>query len=319
MNTKEFIKGIHHVTATVNDAQEDFDFYTKLLGLRLVKKTVNFDNNQVYHFYYGNEAGNPGTIMTTFPYKGHNVRKGINGTGQVAVTAFSIPTDAIQFWKDRLEQAMVKVEQSMRFGNPILSFKDPSGLFLELVGNEGDVRVPWVTTAITEDVAIRGFYNVTLSIAEVGPTFDFLMEEFGFQKVGTEDHITRFAAQEGKAGQLVDIRDDSDKEQGKNGIGTVHHIAWRVESDAHLLEMRRHLVEDLGFKVTDVKDRNYFHSIYFRMPGKVLFEIATIPPGFTVDEGIDELGKELKLPEWEENNRTQIESVLPQVAEESIN
>lgn len=313
MNTKDFIKGIHHVTATVNDAQEDFDFYTKLLGLRLVKKTVNFDNNQVYHFYYGNEAGNPGTIMTTFPYKGHNVRDGVIGTGQVSVTAFSVPTDAIAFWKDRLEKGGIAVEQSMRFGAPTLSFKDPSGLLLEIVGNEGDVRVPWVTQDISETVAIRGFFSVTLSIAEVGPTFDFLMGEFGFKKVGEEGNITRFAAQEGKAGQVVDISNDSDKEQGKNGIGTVHHVAWRVERDEQLLEMRRHLIEDLGFKVTDVKDRNYFHSIYFRMPGRVLFEIATIPPGFTVDEAIDELGKDLKLPEWEEVNRTQIEGVLPDV------
>jgi len=311
--TTQFIKGIHHVTATVNDAQEDYDFYTKTLGLRLVKKTVNFDNNQVYHFYYGNTLGEPGTIMTTFPYKGQQVRQGVQGTGQVAVTSFSVPIASLDFWQKRLEIAGTVVQKGQRLGESLLAFEYPSGLQLELIGNDADERRPWTNEEISEKVAIRGIFTVTLSVAETQPTFDFLTEEFGFTKVETEESITRFAADDGGAGKFVEVRDDSDLERGKNGIGTVHHVAWRIENDEQLEAMRRHLEEDLGLKVTEIKDRNYFHSIYFRMPGHVLFEIATIPPGFTVDESEANLGQSLQLPEWEEVNREQIETILPKI------
>jgi len=311
--TTQFIKGIHHVTATVNDAQEDYDFYTKTLGLRLVKKTVNFDNNEVYHFYYGNTLGEPGTIMTTFPYKGQKVRQGVHGTGQVAVTSFSVPTTSLDFWQKRLEAAGTVVQKGQRFGETFLVFEDPSGLQLELIGNDTDERTPWSNGTVSAEVAIRGIFTVTLSVVETQPTFDFLTQKFGFTKVGTEGNITRFAADGGGAGKFVDVRHDSELERGKNGIGTVHHVAWRIENDEKLQAMRRHLVEDLGLKVTEIKDRNYFHSIYFRMPGHVLFEIATIPPGFAIDESEADLGKSLKLPEWEEPNREQIETVLPKI------
>lgn len=313
MHTQHLIKGLHHVTATVYDAKEDYQFYTQILGQRLVKKTVNFDNNQVYHFYYGNETGDPGTIMTTFPYKGQGVRIGVEGSGQVAVTAFSAPTIATEFWKTRLADYDVSYTETTRFGNSILQFEDPSGLKIEIILNDEDDRSPWATTAISYENAIRGIHSVTLSIKETGPTFDFLMEEFGLSKIGTEGRYTRFASIEGSAaGNYVDVRDDADLDRGKNGIGTVHHVAWRVESDEALLAMRHRLSDELGFKVTDVKDRNYFHSIYFRMPGHVLFEIATLPPGFMIDEAKEALGEDLKLPEWEEINRAQIEGVLPQ-------
>ncbi len=312
MDTKTLIKGLHHVTATVADAQEDFDFYTKILGLRLVKQTVNFDNNQVYHFYYGNEQGSPGTIMTTFPYKGQQVRQGTPGTGQVAVTAFSIPTDAFGFWENRLAEFNIDFQKEQRFGQPLLSFKDPAGLELELIGSDQDDRAPWTNSEIAAAVAIRGFYAVTLSVADLNPTIDFMTQVFGFTILQSDRNYTRLYGNDGKsAGNYVDIRHDATAKRGHNGIGTVHHVAWRVENDKALATIRQHLVEDLGFKVTDFKDRNYFHSIYFRMPGHVLFEIATIPPGFTVDETADNLGQTLKLPEWEEKNRAQIESVLP--------
>lgn len=312
MDTKTLIKGLHHVTATVSDAQEDFDFYTKILGLRLVKQTVNFDNNQVYHFYYGNEQGSPGTIMTTFPYKGQKVRQGTPGTGQVAVTAFSIPTDAFVFWENRLSEFNIDFEKEQRFGQPLLSFKDPAGLELELIGSDQDDRAPWTNSDIAGAVAIRGFYAVTLSVADLNPTIDFMTQVFGFTISQSDKNYTRLYGNDGNfAGNYVDIRQDADTPRGHNGIGTVHHVAWRVENDEALAAMRQHLVEQLNFKVTDFKDRNYFHSIYFRMPGHVLFEIATIPPGFTVDETADNLGQTLKLPEWEEKNRVQIESVLP--------
>ncbi|MEZ5044570.1 MAG: ring-cleaving dioxygenase [Saprospiraceae bacterium] len=313
METNKMIKGIHHVTATVNDAQEDYDFYTKLLGQRLVKKTVNFDNNQVYHFYYGNEQGTPGTIMTTFPYKGHQVREGLVGTGQVSITAFSVPLNAIPFWQARLTAANVPVVTTNKFGLPTLQFADPSDLPLEIVGNEEDDREPWTTKEVDASVAIRGFFNVTLAIAEVNATFAFIMKEFGFTEVGKEGLLTRFAAEGGGAGQYLDILSAPTAEKGINGIGTVHHVAWRIEHDENLLAMRRHLTDNLGFNVTEVKDRNYFHSIYFRIPGGVLFEIATIPPGFAIDETLENLGTHLKLPSWEEVNRLQIEKVLAKV------
>ncbi len=313
MDTKKLIKGLHHVTATVGDAQEDYDFYTKFLGLRLVKTTVNFDNNNVYHFYYGNESGMPGTIMTTFPYKGQQVRDGVEGSGQLSITGFSIPVSGVGFWKNRLQDAGIPFQELKKFGNTVLQFRDPANLLLELVANEDDDRAAWLPEGFTAAEAIRGFYNVTLSIAELGPTFKFLENEFGFNKLAAEGPFTRYAAEGGGAGQYLDIRDDSTLERGKNGIGTVHHVAWRVENDEALLAMRHRLVEELGFKVTEVKDRNYFHSIYFRMPGHVLFEVATIPPGFAIDESPAELGQALKLPAWEEPNRADIEKGLPEI------
>jgi glyoxalase family protein len=313
MPVQDFIKGIHHVTATVNDAQEDYDFYTKLLGLRLVKKTVNFDNNQVYHFYYGNELGEPGTIMTTFPYKGHGVRQGTIGTGQVAVTAFSVPMSAVPFWENRLKAYQIAVESATYFGSPSLKFEDPSGLLLQIVGSDNDDREPWTTPEISASEAIRGFYSVILSIAEPQPTVDFLTNVFGFEKVAEQGNITRFAAQGGGPGKYADILHDQSRPRGINGLGTVHHVAWKIENDPNQLELRKHLVEELGFNVTEVKDRKYFHSIYFRIPGGVLFEVATIPPGFAIDESPENLGLELKLPDWEESVRGEIESGLPKV------
>ncbi len=313
MNTQTLVKGLHHVTATVGDAQEDYQFYTHTLGLRLVKKTVNFDNHHVYHFYYGNEAGTPGTIMTTFPYKGQNVRQGVHGSGQVAITSFSSPESALGFWQDRLTEAGTDVQEGEKFGDRFLQFKDPAGLVLEIVANDQDDRPPWITDEINEKVAIRGLFGVTLSIAEAPPTFDFLTDIFGFENMGREGSITRFAASGGGPGKLVDVRHDYHLHQGKNGIGTVHHVAWRVENDEALKAMRHHLAGELGLKVTDFKDRKYFHSIYFRIPGGVLFEIATIPPGFSIDEPLEKLGQELKLPEWEEPNREQLERILPEI------
>lgn len=309
----DYIKGLHHVTATVNDAREDYDFYTRTLGLRLVKKTVNFDNNQVYHFYYGTEVGTPGTIMTTFPYKGHGVRDGIIGTGQVHTTSFSVPSGSLDYWAQRLSEVDVKTSPKTRFGFETLQFQDPSGLNLELVANEEDSRAPWGVGGIPLQYAIRGFFTAIMAIEEIGPTLDFLKSVFGLAKVGQEGPITRLAAQGGGAGNYVDVWSAPEMEKGLNGLGTVHHLAWRIESEAEQLELRQHLVETLGMKVTEVKDRKYFRSIYFRIPGGVLFEVATIPPGFTVDESKEELGLDLKLPPWEEPHRQQIEQVLPQI------
>ncbi|MEL6674630.1 MAG: ring-cleaving dioxygenase [Bacteroidota bacterium] len=314
MDTTKFIKGIHHVTATVNDAQEDFDFYTRLLSLRLVKKTVNFDNHQVYHFYYGNEAGEPGTIMTTFPYKDQGVRWGEKGSGQVAITTFSIPSGSLDFWTKRLEEAGVTAAQKTVFGYEGLYFEDPSGLALALIGSDEDSRRPWAGGSVGAEHAIRGFFSATLSIAEPAATFEFLNEVMGFEKIGSEGSLSRWAVNGGGAGNFLDIREDPETPRGKNGLGTVHHIAWQIENDPNQLALRTRLLE-LGFRVTDIKDRKYFHSIYFRIPGGVLFEVATIPPGFQVDESLEELGRELKLPAWEEPKRAEIERILPTINE----
>ena len=307
------IPGLHHVTATVNDAQEDYDFYTKLLGLRLVKKTVNFDNNRVYHFYYGNTVGEPSTIMTTFPYKGEGVRDGVKGTGQVMITAFSVPVASLAYWKERLTQHKIEFTEAERFGTPLLDFMDPSGLELSLVGVDGDNREPWVQSEVPAEHSIRGFYNVTLSIADVDPTFRFLMEVIGFTQVGTEGNLTRFRGVDDKTGNIIDVRNDANGERGINGLGTVHHVAFRINTNEEQAALRERILNTDGLKVTEFKDRKYFRSIYFRIPGGVLFEVATVNPGFPVDEEVDHLGEELKLPDWEEPNRSHIEEHLPQV------
>ena len=311
---QNFIKGIHHVTATVNDAQEDYDFYAKLLGLRLVKKTVNFDNNKVYHFYYGTEAGAPGTIMTTFPYKDQGVRTGTIGTGQVSITGFSVPMGSLNFWMDRLDSSGVEFQAVSKFGTHLLQFRDPSGLILELIENDEDERKPWPAEGISKEVGIRGIYNVTLLISEKQDTEDFLLHVFGFSKGESEGNISRYFAKEGGAGQYVDIQEAADGVKGKNGLGTVHHVAWRIETEEEQAKLREYLVDHLGMKVTEIKDRKYFRSIYFRIPGGVLFEVATIPPGFQEDENLEQLGEELKLPDWEEVNRVEIEEALPQIS-----
>ncbi len=313
MKTAQIIKGIHHVTATVGNAQADYDFYTRLLGFRLVKKTVNFDNNQVYHFYYGTTEGAPGTIMTTFPYEGQGIRVGIPGTGQVSRTGFSAPSDSLLFWKQRLDEAGVATHLVERFGLVHLQFKDPSGLCLEIIGTDEDDRLPWNTEDIPLEMALRGIFNVSIVVKEFGPTRDFLQQEFGFQLIKDSENYTRFQAKEGGAGQYLDVIEDAQGERGKNGMGIVHHVAWKLDSEEELIQLRNRLVDELGFKATEVKDRKYFRSIYFRIPGGVLFEVATIPPGFTVDESTGTLGQHLQLPAWEEENRNRIEEVLAKV------
>lgn len=314
MKIQALIKGLHHVTATVDDAHEDYQFYTQVLGLRLVKKTVNFDNNQVYHFYYGNQLGTPGTIMTTFPYKGQGVRKGALGTGQVHITSFSVPSTALDFWKDRLTSQGIIWEAKDRFGKATIQFDDPSGLILALVSDDEDGRTPWVTSEINQAVGIRGIHSVTLLVYELAPTLEFLENTLGARKIMQNgENELLYAIGEAGAGQYLGIIRDEKAPMGKNGIGTVHHVAWRVESEEALQALRTHLVETLQMNVTEVKDRNYFRSIYFRIPSNVLFEVATIPPGFTIDESEEDLGKALKLPAWEEANRADIEQVLPKI------
>jgi len=312
MDLKHAITGIHHVTATVGDAREDYEFYTALLGLRLVKKTVNFDDHDVYHFYYGNENGAPGTIMTTFPYGRKGVRQGIKGTGQVAVTTFSIPEGAIPFWENRLAAAGLVVREERLLSHNALFFDDPSGLELALIENTEDDRRPWESAVVDARQAIRGFYSVILSIQDVQPTYRFLEDVFGAEVHAEDGNIRRYRLGEGGPGAFVDVRHDPDVDFGYNGIGTVHHVAFRIADHATQQAFRGYL-EQKGVRVTPIMDRNYFTSIYFRMPGYVLFEVATNPPGFLIDEPAESLGQHLKLPAWEEPNRKMIEAVLPEI------
>jgi glyoxalase family protein len=303
------ILGLHHVTATVDDAQADLDFCLERLGLRLVKKTVNFDNREVYHFYYGNERGEPGTIWTTFPYKGHGVRVGMKGAGQVVTTAFSVPVGSLEAWRNRFRHSgVVTSDVESHFGEPAIAFNDPSGLRFELVANDRDARQPWTATHAANE-ALRGLHSVTMMVRRAGPSIDFLVNTLGYHVVGQTGTRTRTAANGDLPGHFIDVVEDNDARTAVNGLGTVHHVAMAIGSDDEQIELRDALAA-AGVGVTDVRDRTYFRSIYFREPGGVLFEVATVQPGFTFDETLSNLGRDLKLPEWEEDNRASIELTL---------
>ena len=307
------IRSLHHVTSTVNDAQEDLDFYVKALGMRLVKKTVNFDNNNVYHFYYGDEQGTPNTLMTTFPYKGWGVRPGLQGAGQITVTAFSVPENSLDSWRSRLKGAKIAVRDvGKRFGEEVIAFDDPSGLVIELVGNRRDERTPWVSEGVAQDAAVRGLYGITMSIREPARTLQLLTDVLDYEVVNEEESRTRLAVSGDIPGHIIDVLHTPDAPQAENGLGTVHHVAMAVDDDEEQLRMRDELVK-LGLMVTEVRDRCYFKSIYFREPGGVLYEVATLPPGFMVDEDLPNLGQDLKLPPWEESHRAEIENGLASV------
>ncbi|MCH8558552.1 MAG: ring-cleaving dioxygenase [Balneolia bacterium] len=312
MDLTNIIKGLHHVTATVVDAQEDYDFYVKLLGQRLIKETVNFDNENVYHFYYGNRIGSPSTIFTTFPYGDQNVKKGVIGSGQVYETVFSAPSGSLNFWKQRLKTNHVEIATAVRFGKEYITFEDPSGLKLSIREDNTDNRVPvWTTDEISETNAIKGIHSVVLAVENVNDS-EYFMKAFGYQTVEKEGSFTFMETAVKGAGNTVYLLDAKAESlpKGINGLGTVHHVAHRVESVTQSKEIKEKLVKEFGIQVTEVKDRKYFKSIYFRMPGGVIFEIATEGPGFQVDEEEENLGTSLKLPEWQEPRREQIEAGL---------
>jgi glyoxalase family protein len=304
------ITGLHHVTATVDDAQDDLDFCVNALGLRLVKKTVNFDNHHVYHFYYGDERGTPGTVWTTFPYKGRGVAVGKKGAGQVTVTSFSVPIGALGGWRTRLGNAGVAVTDiEPRFGEAVIRFADRSGLTLELIATELDHRTPWIAEGIDADAAIRGLHSVTLVVRDPAPTLDLMTRLLGFTVVTEAGTRVRTSIGGGGPGRTMDVAHAAGADRAVNGLGTVHHVAMAVDSEDEQLRFRDELIR-YGCKVTEVFDRMYFKSIYFREPGGVLFEIATTAPGFIADEDVSTLGSALKLPPWEEPHRADIERAL---------
>jgi glyoxalase family protein len=304
------ISGLHHVTATVNEAQPDLDFCAGTLGLRLVKKTVNFDNHHVYHFYYGDERGTPGTIWTTFPYHGRGVRTGIKGAGQITVTSFSVPAGSLEFWTRRLIAAGVAVTPAdPRFEEESLVAIDPSGLFIELVATGHDARTPWDGGGIDAAFAVRGLHSVGMTLQAADATVDFMVEWLGFAAIAQSPDRIRMGLRGGGPGKQIDLIINPEAPAAVNGIGTVHHVAMAIDDEATQAQLREALIAR-GIRVTPVMDRQYFQSIYFREPGGVLFEVATTRPGFVVDEPIGELGQALKLPPWEEPNRAEIERGL---------
>lgn len=303
-------KGIHHITAVAGDPQRNLDFYAGILGLRLVKKTINFDDPSVYHLYYGDENGAPGTILTFFPWE--HAMQGHPDRGQAVAISFSIPTQSIDFWTTYLEKQDVKFEAPFsRFGKTILGLQDPDGLHLELVADPAaNDTNGWDDGPLPETHAIRGFHGVTLAVGAYEETGSLLTETLGFTYVEQVDNRHLYKS-DSTFGSVVEIIDRSDL-NGRPGKGTVHHVAFRAKDDEEQLQLRQELTSK-GYHVTDVRDRQYFHSIYFHEPGGVLFEVATDPPGFAIDEASDELGTGLKLPPWLEGKRDLIEANLPEL------
>jgi glyoxalase family protein len=324
------IQGIHHVTAIASNPQRNMDFYSKILGLRLIKRTVNFDSQTTYHLYYGDELGMPGTILTFFPWP--NAPKRHRGNGQVVATSFVIPENATDFWTDRFEQ------EGTGFTNPIsrfegeeqvITFYDPDGIELELVAHKSAKyrnNNIWKNGPIPSKHAIRGFYSVTLAVEGYERTPSVLTKQLGFQSTREERSRFRYEmVRNGKGnnnnnegpGSIVDVLCLPYSLPGYMGVGTVHHVAWRTPTDKQQIVLRREIIKH-GLNATPVIDRIYFHSVYFREPGGVLFEIATNPPGFAIDEKLEELGNRLMLPPWLEPDRRSLEKLLPKVNTPSL-
>jgi glyoxalase family protein len=309
------INGLHHITALASDAQRNVDFYVGVLGLRMVKKTVNFDAPEVYHLYYGDETGTPGSIVTFFPYAG--LVRGRKGGGQLTFSAFSIPTSSLSYWMDRLVQFGIPYAGPYRrFNETYLRFEDFDGMGVELVATDTDKRPGWDNGKIPKEYSIRGAYTVSLNEFKIDRTVSLLTDVMGHRLVAEESGIYRFESGEGGPGSFVDVLESPKDVRALQGAGSVHHLAFATHSDETQLEIREKLLSE-SYNPTEVLNRNYFHSIYYREPGGILFEIATNPPGFSVDETVSELGSSLKLPEWFEPRREKIEAELPAIVAES--
>ncbi|MFZ0546151.1 MAG: ring-cleaving dioxygenase [Candidatus Promineifilaceae bacterium] len=306
------VQGLHHITAVAGNAQTNSDFYQKVLGQRLVKKTVNFDDPGTYHLYYGDEIGTPGTVMTYFPWQ--NMRRGIKGNGETGAVAYTIRPESLGYWQERLRENSISTgEIQTRFGAAVLPFSDPDGMTLELITSTNPATLEyWAGGPIPEEHAIRGFHGVTLWLSEVEGTAEVLTNQMGFEFIGQEGSRYRYQGASNDIGLFVDILHRPNQPRGRFGAGSVHHIAFRTVDDTEQREYLQKL-RTAGYNVTNVLDRQYFHSIYFRTPGGVLFEIATDAPGFLYDEPVGELGTHLKLPPWLEEIRPSITEALPPV------
>ncbi len=302
--------GIHHITAIAGDPQVNVDFYTRVLGLRLVKKTVNFDDPTAYHLYYGDAAGSPGSIVTFFYWPGLEA-KGRVGSGQNTAIVFSAPAGSLDFWQNHLSAHGVVSHRRERFGETVVAFADPDGIPIEIVAVAEDNRAGWTTADISAAQALRGLHTAEITVRSAAKTEALVTGVMGYQLQRRDGARARFeAAGGGGSGHYIDIIADPSARPGVGGAGTIHHIAWSVPDDETELSMQSALAA-AGHLVSDVRDRNYFQSIYYREPGGVLFEIATANPGFAIDEAPESLGTALKLPAQFERARSQIESLLP--------
>ena len=301
--------GIHHITGITGDAQKNIDFYSGILGLRFVKLTVNFDDPSAYHLYYGNASGEPGTALTFFAWPG--IRKGVVGTGEITAIAFAVPLASLPFWKKHLATHAVPHEERERFGSAYIHLLDPDGLELELVPEEPLSRlVPWKSPFVKEEDAIRGFHAVTLTEDGSELTRRFLAGGFGYTPEGESGSVFRYVTAGNEPARYLYVRVAPDLQRGEMGAGTVHHVAFRAATDVDELGMRTEMLS-IGMDATPVIDCMYFHSVYFREPGGILFEIATDTPGFTVDESLETLGSRLCLPPQYEPHRAEITRQLP--------
>ncbi len=307
------IHGLHHITAIAGNPQRNYDFYAKTLGLRLVKKTVNFDDPQTYHFYFGNTEGTPGTILTFFPWPG--TRHGKTGGGMATEIGFSVPEGSLEYWKQRFETLSVShASVAESFGERFISFTDPDGLNLKLVeSKQKDNRKPWSTADVIEDNAIRGFQSVTLTLKKASPTAGVLTGLLDYELVVQQENVYRYQSKNTDTAAIVDLIEIPDAPNGIVAGGTNHHVAFRVKDEKTLMAVRQKIV-DAGLHITEKVDRKYFYSLYFREPGGVLFEIATDNPGFAIDENAATLGHSLKLPDQYEPYRKTIENSLPALA-----
>ena len=304
--------GLHHITAIANNAKINHDFYTGILGLRLVKKTVNFDDPGTYHFYYGNETGDPGTILTFFPWEG--IGAGRTGTGMATGIGYAVPADSLSFWQERFTRLQVRHGAiNERFGEQYLPFQDRDGLDLTLiVPATPDERKPWETSEIKSDTAVKGFHSVVLTLKNITATASILTDIFGYRLLKQEGNLYRFVTDAVATASIVDLLEMPQGSQGVSAAGTNHHIAFRVKDEAVQMEFREK-IESRGLNITPKINRDYFYSLYFREPGGVLFEIATDNPGFATDETVEALGSGLRLPKQYEPARKKIEAVLPKL------
>jgi glyoxalase family protein len=301
--------GIHHITAIAGEPKRHVAFYRDKLGLRLVKRTVNFDDPTTWHLYYGDEVGSPGTALTFFVW--NQIPPGRHGSGEPQEIGFKIPESSLAFWRKRLADKGIEARESTRFGETALAFADPDGHKLEIVAAKGADEIPGHKSGdVPAEHAIRGFHGITLEVANPAPTGKVLTEVFGFEAAGAEGNRHRFLSKGAKLGTVVDLRVTPGMTRASQGTGTVHHVAFRATGDEQEMELRRRALE-LGLRATDQVPRHYFRSVYFREPNGILFEIATDDPGFTVDEPREQLGEHVMLPPWYEQHRKQIEATLP--------
>ena len=313
-----FPTGLHHLTAIASDPQTNVDFYAGLLGLRLVKRTVNFDDPSAYHLYYGDETGTPGSIVTFFYWAGYEAR-GRVGYGQSTALVFSAPADSLHFWQQRLQRHGVAATHCRRFGEDIVAFLDPDGIPVEIVAVAADSRVGWQAHPdVPAALALRGLHTAELTVREANPTEALLTGPMGYQRVCSQRNRVRFVAASalgsvGASGRFIDVIEDATGTPGVSGAGTVHHVAWSVPDDDTEIGLQTRL-KQAGHAVSEVRDRTYFQSIYYREPGGVLFEIASAKPGFFIDETVAKLGSTLRLPGAFERARGEIESHLPPLA-----